>query len=219
MAQWFDGWFRKHVEPRVPAWVTPDGITILGFGIGLGAGLLYDQLGRTSIAWGTAAGLLLGFGKLFDAMDGALARVRQQFSKWGWLIDSTTDKVLVATLLLWNCTGVPLWWRLVPILIDGILFALRPLEMFLDAPTGSNKWGGVKVHFQAWGIGFVMMGWTPGVLFGTWMLLSIANLLALGSLIGHGRGIVAAWQERRTSGARRLPVSHSTAVIVRGEDT
>lgn len=203
MARWFDSWFEERVEPRIPPWVTPDRITLAGFAVGLAAGLLHDQLGRASITWGVMAGLLLGVGKVLDAMDGALARTRQQFSKWGGLVDSTADKVLVGTLLLWNCSGIPLWWRFVPILLDGILFALRPLEMRLDAPTGSNKWGGVKVHFQAWAIGFIMTGWIPGVLFGAWLLLSIANLLALGSLIGHGRGIVSAWQGRRTFGVHR----------------
>jgi phosphatidylglycerophosphate synthase len=199
MAQGFDRWFRRRIEPHVPSWVTPDMITVFGFGIGLSAGLLHDQLGRTSIAWGVAAGLWLGIGKVFDAADGALARTRQQFSKWGWLIDSTTDKVLVATLLLWNCDAVPGWWRWIAIGIDAALFLLRPVEIHLNAPTGANRWGGAKVHFQAWGIGAVMTGWTPGVLFGTWILLSMANLLALGSLVGHGRGIATAWQRRRIS--------------------
>ena len=199
MAQWFDGWFNKYLEPSVPQWVKPTHITITGFAIGLSAGVMHHFLAYEGWGWRVAAGLTLGAGKFFDAADGALARKRKQSTPLGSFVDQLTDKLLIAALLIWVCDNIPWWWRGAVILLDACLFCARPIEAWLGVPLDSNGSGGAKVHAQAWGVGFAMTWWAPGVFFGTWGLLSVAVLLAALSLRTHVRKILVGWGRRRVA--------------------
>jgi CDP-diacylglycerol--glycerol-3-phosphate 3-phosphatidyltransferase len=66
--------------------LTPNGLTLLGFGIAIiAAGLAVAQL------W-LPAGLLVVFGGVFDLFDGALARATDKTSPLGAFMDSTFDR-------------------------------------------------------------------------------------------------------------------------------
>ena len=68
------------------AGLTPDALTVLGFGITVvGAWLLGQQL------W-LAGGLVVLAGGVFDMFDGTLARATGRVSRWGAYLDSTLDK-------------------------------------------------------------------------------------------------------------------------------
>ena len=66
--------------------LTPNGLTLIGFGIAIvAAGLAAAQL------W-LPAGLLVVFGGVFDLFDGALARATDKVSPLGAFMDSTFDR-------------------------------------------------------------------------------------------------------------------------------
>lgn len=66
--------------------VHPNYITLSGFGvIGVGSYTLYQELYLISF-------LLLGFGALLDAVDGAVARKMGVVSEFGAFLDSTVDR-------------------------------------------------------------------------------------------------------------------------------
>jgi phosphatidylglycerophosphate synthase len=68
------------------AGLTPDALTIIGFGITIvGAWLLSRQL------W-LAGGVVVLAGGVFDMFDGTLARATGRVSRWGAFLDSTLDK-------------------------------------------------------------------------------------------------------------------------------
>lgn len=95
-----DGWMRKRTEgvlSRVAAvigrtGVTPNMLTATGLVITVGAAALIAS-GRLM-----AAGLVLGFGGLFDALDGAVARTNGQASRFGAFFDSVLDRYAEAFL-------------------------------------------------------------------------------------------------------------------------
>jgi CDP-diacylglycerol--glycerol-3-phosphate 3-phosphatidyltransferase len=66
--------------------LTPNGLTVLGFGISVLA-----AVAAASGAW-IAAGLLVIFGGVFDLFDGALARATNRVSRLGAFLDSVFDR-------------------------------------------------------------------------------------------------------------------------------
>lgn len=79
--------------------LTPNALTVLGFGISVVAGIAASQQ-----AW-VAAGLLVIFGGVFDLFDGALARATNTVSRLGAFLDSVFDRAGEAVLYIGIATG------------------------------------------------------------------------------------------------------------------
>ncbi len=86
--------------------LTPDGLTLVGFGITAGgAVLLANQL------W-LVGGLVVFCGAIFDMFDGTLARATGRVSKLGGFMDSVFDRWgegLVYIGLVWGTLDLGLW--------------------------------------------------------------------------------------------------------------
>jgi phosphatidylglycerophosphate synthase len=79
--------------------LTPNALTVIGFGISVVAGLAAaDQ------AW-IAAALLVIFGGVFDLFDGALARATNRVSRVGAFLDSVFDRAGEAVLYIGIAIG------------------------------------------------------------------------------------------------------------------
>jgi CDP-diacylglycerol--glycerol-3-phosphate 3-phosphatidyltransferase len=74
--------------------LTPNALTVLGFGISLGA-----AVAAAFGAW-IVAGLLVIFGGIFDLFDGALARATNRVSRLGAFLDSVFDRAGEAVIYL-----------------------------------------------------------------------------------------------------------------------
>lgn len=74
--------------------VSPDVVTVIGVGIQAFAAALILQ-GRL-----LAAGLVTVAAGIADVLDGAIAKAQQRASKWGGLLDSTTDRLTDALIFL-----------------------------------------------------------------------------------------------------------------------
>jgi phosphatidylglycerophosphate synthase len=79
--------------------LTPNALTVIGFGIAVVAGFAASQQ-----AW-LAAGLLVVFGGVFDLFDGALARATNKVSRLGAFLDSVFDRAGEAVLYLGIAIG------------------------------------------------------------------------------------------------------------------
>ena len=79
--------------------LTPNSLTVLGFGIAVIAGFAASQQ-----AW-VLAGLLVIFGGVFDLFDGALARATNRVSHLGAFLDSVFDRAGEAVLYLGIASG------------------------------------------------------------------------------------------------------------------
>jgi len=66
--------------------LTPNALTLIGFAIAVVAAYL-----AATQAW-LYAGVLVGFGALFDLLDGAVARATRRASRLGAFLDSTMDR-------------------------------------------------------------------------------------------------------------------------------
>ena len=79
--------------------LTPNALTVLGFGISVVAAFAASQQ-----AW-IPAGLLVIFGGVFDLFDGALARATNKVSRLGAFLDSVFDRAGEAVLYLGIALG------------------------------------------------------------------------------------------------------------------
>lgn len=74
--------------------VSPDGVTLVGFVLMVGVGLLLSQ------GYLQLAGAVLIVAAIFDAIDGALARMLNRTTRFGAFLDSTMDRFSEAAIFL-----------------------------------------------------------------------------------------------------------------------
>lgn len=140
------------VVSRLPAWVTPNAISIVR-GLALFPVLMLYR----------DHPLVAGFGVLLPAMvldlfDGPLARHRRQTSDIGAFLDATADKVFIhGVLWLALYPRVPLHIAASMSAIDLLLTVIRPLKRRLGAPVAANGFGKVKTVLQSFGVGFLLV--------------------------------------------------------------
>jgi len=114
---------------RMPAWVNPDQLTILGFAAMLAAGLCYwaASLDRRALIGVIAALAVNWFG---DSLDGTLARVRNRLRpRYGFYVDHIVDAI--GTFFLMG--GLALSGFMSPFIALGLLIAyfLLSIEVYL----------------------------------------------------------------------------------------
>jgi CDP-diacylglycerol---glycerol-3-phosphate 3-phosphatidyltransferase len=86
--------------------VTPNTITMIGFFLNIGVAMIFieggneDHLDLRYIGWG---GAMILFAGLFDMIDGRLARVSNQSSKFGAFFDSVLDRYSEMIMFLGIC--------------------------------------------------------------------------------------------------------------------
>ena len=87
----FERWFLPRAAARLPRWVLPDHLTVLGLLAATGIMAAYLAANRNP-AWLWAANLLLVVHWFGDSLDGTLARVRRiQRPRYGFYLDHICD--------------------------------------------------------------------------------------------------------------------------------
>jgi len=109
---------------RAPAWVTSDGLTLLGLGAQIGAGVCY-ALARFDRRALLLVIVCIALNWLGDSLDGTLARVRdQQRPRYGFYVDHMVD-VFGAVALMGGlaCSGVVHWQTAAAMLVAFLALA------------------------------------------------------------------------------------------------
>ena len=109
---------------RAPAWVTSDGLTMLGLGAQVGAGLFYglSRFNRYGLI-GVIVCIVLNW--LGDSLDGTLARVRrQQRPRYGFYVDHMVD-IFGAVALMGGlaCSGFLHWETGIAMLVAFLILS------------------------------------------------------------------------------------------------
>jgi phosphatidylglycerophosphate synthase len=102
--------------------LTPNALTILGFGISVAAAIAAGNQ-----AW-ILAGLLVIFGGVFDLFDGALARATNKVSRLGAFLDSVFDRAGEAVLYLGIAIGCLEAGRIIPTFTLGAVLAASAMS-------------------------------------------------------------------------------------------
>lgn len=113
-------WMAEHA----PAWVTSDGLTLLGLAAQVAAGVFY-ALSRFNRYALLLVIVCLALNWLGDSMDGTLARVRrQQRPRYGFYVDHMVDIFgSVALMCGLGCSGLLHWATAIALLLAFLILA------------------------------------------------------------------------------------------------
>ncbi|WP_428679814.1 CDP-alcohol phosphatidyltransferase family protein [Sphingopyxis sp.] len=117
--------------PRLPAWVTPDQLTTLGFlgAVMVASGYMLSWIDDEWLGLCLAGYIVNWFG---DSLDGSLARWRQiERPNYGYFVDHSVDAL--ATFLMVGAIGVSPYFRLDVALMAVIGYFLLSIHTFIAA--------------------------------------------------------------------------------------
>src|SRR6266705_838066 len=130
---------------RTPAWVSPDYLTLLGFGAQVMAGISYALATRNRL-WLLGVIGFLALNWLGDSLDGTLARVRQrQRPRYGFYVDHMIDSLGGLCLM----GGLALSGYMHPLLAIGLLIAF--LLLSIQSYLATHTLGEFQLSFWSFG--------------------------------------------------------------------
>lgn len=168
--------------PAIPAWVTPNMVTWFRFiTIPFVAYLLMEQLYIYSL-------IFFSISAFSDAVDGSLARTRNQVTEWGKKYDPLADKLLIgvaAFILVTRYISVYLAATIIILelfLIAGAYYRKRTQGIPIEAEVS----GKIKMGLQSLGVGAILFAVAfqlPAFLTIAVYLLYLAIIFAIISLV------------------------------------
>jgi CDP-diacylglycerol---glycerol-3-phosphate 3-phosphatidyltransferase len=170
--------------PLIPRAITPNMITVFRM-ICTPFVLYFLAISRFDI------GVPLFFFVAFtDAIDGSLARLRNQITDWGTFYDPIADKLLISsTVLLIVAQHINLMFALVIIFIEVLIVLGGYIRKRQGKVTSANVFGKTKMLLQVAGMTFLLVALWAGfdlfipVSIGT---LALAIVFAVISLFTYG---------------------------------
>lgn len=135
--------WRSLAKPLADAGFTPNQITLLGLALVLLNSALFCWHQNTF--W-FGLGLVVSFA--FDALDGAVARLRNMSSKFGGYLDGVVDRyqeIAVYAAIAW-VTG---WWALVFLTITGsLMVSYNKARTAIEIPIENHAWPDLLERFE-----------------------------------------------------------------------
>ena len=180
-----DEFLAKTVLRFLPASVTPNRLTMFRiFATPVVFWLILSEHYRIGII----AFLLTA---LTDAMDGSLARMKNQITKFGILFDPLADKLLIGSLvILLVFRYYPIWMGVVILGLEIIFIILAVIaQVHLKIIRMANMWGKAKMILQVMAVFLTLSGLLLDVPYfftaAAWVF-GVAIGFAVVSLFAHG---------------------------------
>lgn len=184
MAQWSDTLLKHTILPCIPRYVMPNHVTVVRM---LTTPIVLVLLMRGMYGWGIIAFLLVA---LTDAIDGAMARTRDQITEWGKVYDPVADKLLIGSVVIvvvMRELGVALGLTLLG--IEALFIIAAWWRLHTGRAVQANIWGKIKMILQVLGVTLLLLAlvtdWSPFVPVSQATFL-LAIVFALVSLVTYG---------------------------------
>ena len=183
----YKAYFRRAPEAVAKVFVrlgfTPNGITLFGLLLGLLTCLLFVWM-RNAVLFGV---LMIAWG-LFDAVDGAAARLTNTITKFGSYLDAMCDRLFESAAAL-AAAYVSGHWVLSFLLVAGILLiSYAKARAAMEIQISNTEWPDFMERTERdmiFAIGIILWGIFPGAFFGRdlffWVLLGL-DLAVYGTL-------------------------------------
>jgi CDP-diacylglycerol--glycerol-3-phosphate 3-phosphatidyltransferase len=167
-----------------PHRVTPNQVTMFRF---IATPVVLYLLLVGWYGWGLLAFLLAA---ITDAIDGAMARTRNQVTEWGKLYDPLADKILVGSVVLAVVVReLDLILGLSIVTIEAVIIGLAWYGRSHGRVVQANKWGKIKMNLQVLGVTLLLLALAfgiPQVLPISKASFVLAIVFALVSLVTYG---------------------------------
>ncbi len=168
----------------IPMRVRPNHVTVFRM---LATPLVLILLHVQNYAWGIP---VFFFVALTDAIDGAMARTRNQITDWGKMYDPVADKLLIGSVIIvFVMRELSVGLGLAVLGIEACFLVSAWWRLKKGAIVQANIWGKIKMNLEVLGVLLLMFSvvtdWGPLLPFskGTFIL---AILFALVSLVTYG---------------------------------
>jgi CDP-diacylglycerol--glycerol-3-phosphate 3-phosphatidyltransferase len=148
----FDKVFKYTILRLIPCRVMPNHLTVVRF---LMTPFIVFLLWQGSHWWGL---ILFLIAASTDALDGAMARTRNQITEWGKVYDPLADKLLICSVifvLLLKYVDFYAAWIIIIIEFFIVLTAL--IKKQKGKEIKSNFWGKMKMILQVAGVVFMLL--------------------------------------------------------------
>lgn len=148
----FDKVFNKTLLPLIPYKVKPNYLTVLRF-------IMVPFVAFFIWQGNYWVGLILFLiAALTDALDGALARTRDQITSWGKMYDPLADKLLICTVIfVLVLKYVDFYAAWIIILLETIIVTAALYKKNDGGEVQSNFWGKVKMCLQVLGVVLLLL--------------------------------------------------------------
>lgn len=175
---------RYTIIPFVPRFVTPNMVTCFRIVM---TPVVFWLLYTSQFHVGVPLFLCVAF---TDAIDGTLARLRNQVTQWGTFYDPIADKVLIiSVVLLVVIQHINIYFGLLIVFVEALLLVGGWIRKRQGKLIGSNVFGKTKMFLQVTGVLLLLIAlWAGFDLFiplstGT---LALAIVFAVISLFTYG---------------------------------
>jgi cardiolipin synthase len=163
---WYDKILAVTVLKLFPQKVLPNYITVFRFITTpiVAVLMLYEHY-----LIGLIAFLIVAF---TDAIDGAMARTRNQITEWGKVYDPLADKILIGSMVfIIVLRYIDFWTAIVIIVLEFIIITTAWIRKREGGEVQANIWGKIKMCLQVSGVVILLMA----IVFNWQALLPLAS--------------------------------------------
>jgi len=144
---WHDKILAKTVLKLFPRRILPNHLTVFRF---LTTPIVAFLMFYEHYYIGLMAFLVVAF---TDALDGSMARARNQITEWGKIYDPLADKILIGSMVfIIVLRYIDFWTAMIIIGIEFIIILVAWVRKAKGAKIQSNIWGKVKMCLQVTGV-------------------------------------------------------------------
>ena len=149
---WHDKIMAATVLKLIPSWILPYHVTMLRF---LATPLVVVLMLKENYLWGLLAFLVVAF---TDAVDGSLARIRNQITDWGKIYDPLADKILIGSMVfIIVLRYIDLWTAMLIMTIEIAIIAAGWIRKRHGLVIQANIWGKIKMLLQVLGVVMLLL--------------------------------------------------------------
>lgn len=125
-----------------------------------------------------------------DAMDGAMARTRNQITEWGKVYDPLADKILIGSMVfIIVLKYIDFWTAMIIIALEIVIIFTAWLRLRKGTIIQANVWGKIKMGLQVLGVSILLISiifnWAALLPFASGTLY-LAIAFAVVSLLTYG---------------------------------
>jgi len=149
---WHDRALAATVLKLFPKKVTPNHITVFRF-IATPIVVILMVYGRYYD--GLIAFLLVAF---TDALDGSMARTRNQITNWGKIYDPLADKILIGSMVFVIVLRyIDFWTAMIIVGIEIVIITVAWVRKVKGYKVEANIWGKIKMMLQVAGVSILLL--------------------------------------------------------------
>ena len=181
---WHDKILAKTVLKIFPKFILPNHITTFRF---LATPFVALLMFYEHYAVGLCAFLIVAF---TDAIDGSMARTRNQITNWGKIYDPVADKILIGSMVfIIVLRYIDFWTAIIIIGLEMIIIFTAWIRMKKGVKVQANLWGKIKMNLQVMGVVILLLSivfnWAALLPFASGVLY-LAIAFAIVSLLTYG---------------------------------